>query len=192
MGFLDKALRTAAQAKESVDTVRAARADAAVKPVERGPLDDHERQVLERAMANGALNPFELLTREEASVAVAQELGDPGLSYGDDTIGVVYEARGRGNDHWRVTVDVYHATEPGVPFEAESFLNEMVVANDVDAVPVEAVGDRAILSAEYLWVLYGPILFYVDGTTPAGPLTPDGCATVARQVVARLQQIDRG
>ena len=67
MGFLDKAVKAAAQAKDQVDTVRAARAEAAVQPVEHGPLDDHERQVLERAMALGALNPFALLTREEAS-----------------------------------------------------------------------------------------------------------------------------
>src|SRR5687767_1950682 len=137
MGFLDKAVKAAAQAKDQVDTVRAARAEAAVQPVQHGPLSDDERQMLERAMAMGALNPFALLTREEASLAVGQELGDAGLSWGGgDTVGVQYEARGRGNDYWRVTVDVYYATEPGIPFEAELFMREMVLDNDPDAVQV--------------------------------------------------------
>ena len=188
MGFLDRAVKAAAQAKDQVDTVRAARAEAAVQPVHHGPLPDHERQVLERAMAHGALNPFALLTSEEASAAVGRRLGDAGLSYGDDTIGVMYEARGRGNDHWRVSVDVYHATD-GTPFEAEPFLQEMVVGNDPDVTPVPGVGDRAYLSSDYLWVLYGPILFYVNGYTPEGPLPVDACSVVAQQVVGRLQQI---
>jgi hypothetical protein len=192
MGFLDKAVKVAAQAKNQIDDVREARAQNAVQPVQHGPLPDHERQVLERAQALGALNPFALLTSAEASAAVGQELGDAALSYGDDTIGVMYEARGRGNDHWRVEVDVYYATEPGVPFEAELFLNEMVLANDPDAVPVEGVGHQAFLSSDYLWVRYGPILFYVNGLTPEGPLPVDACSQVARQVVARLEQLDQG
>ena len=106
----------------------------------------------------------------------------------------MYEARGRGNDHWRVSVDVYHATEPGVPFEAELFLREMVLDNapDDERVPIEGVGHQAYLVSDYLWVLYGPILFYVHGITPEGPLPVDACAQVARQVVARLEQLDRG
>ena len=188
MGFMDKAIKGAAQAKQQVDTVRAARAEAAIKPVERGPLDDHERQVLERAMAQGALNPFALLTREEATAAVGQPVGDPGLNYSDDSIGVVYEARGRGNDHWRVEVMVYHATE-GVPFEAEYYLKEMILDNADDAVAVQGVGHQAYLTYDYLWVLYGPILFYVTGTTPNGALGLDSCTMVAQQVVARLEQV---
>jgi hypothetical protein len=148
--------------------------------------------VVERAMALGALNPFALLTSEEASAIVGQQLGDAGLSYGDDTVGVQYEARGRGNDHWRVTVDVYHATEPGVPFEAERFLREMVLDNDPDAVQVPGLGDQAWLSYDYLWVLYGPILFYVHGTTPAGSLPVEQSAQVAQRVVERLEQIPKG
>src|SRR3954447_11856915 len=173
MGFLDKAVKVAAQAKNQIDDVREARAQNAVQPVDQGPLPDHERQVLERALALGALNPFALLTVQEASGAVGQQLGDPGLSYSDDTIGARYEARGRGNDHWRVEVDVYYATEAGVPFEAEVFLREMVLDNDPDAVPIEAVGHQAFLSSDYLWVRYGPILFYVNGITPDGPLPVD-------------------
>ena len=192
MGFLDKAAKVAAQAKNQIDDVREARAQNAVQPVNHGPLPDHDRQVLERAQALGALNPFALLTSQEASATAGQELGDPALSYGDDTIGVMYEARGRGNDLWRVSVDVYYAPEPGVPFEAELFLKEMVVDNDPDGVPVEGVGHRAYLSSDYLWVLYGPILFYVQGITPQGPLQVDACAQVARQVVGRLEQIDQG
>lgn len=190
MGFLDKAAKAAAQAKNQIDDVREARAQNAVQPVNHGPLSDHERQSLERAQALGALNPFALLTSAEASAAVGQELGDAALSGGDDTIGVMYEARGRGNDHWRVSVDVYHATQPGVPFEAEPFMREWVVDNDPDAVPVEGVGHQAFFSGDLLWVLYGPILFYVQGTTPQGPLPVDACAQVANQVVARLAQLD--
>src|SRR3954471_19421288 len=100
MGFLDKAVKAAAQAKEQVDTVRAARAEAAIQPVDPGPLDEHEAQVYQRAMALGALDPFQLLTSAEATAAVGQQVGGPGLTYGDDTIGVKFEARGRGNDHW--------------------------------------------------------------------------------------------
>ena|SRR5215213_7289838 len=192
MGFMDKAVKAAAQAKNQIDDVREARAQNAVQPVHHGPLPDHERQVLEQAQALGALNPFALLTSAEASAAVGQELGDAGLSYGDDTIGVMYEARGRGNDHWRVSVDVYYANQPGVPFEAEIFLKEMVIGNDPEAVPVEGVGHQAYLSSDYLWVLYGPILFYVNGLTPEGPLQVDALAQVANQVVGRLQQIDAG
>lgn len=191
MGFLDKAVKAAAQAKDQVDTVRAARAEAAVQPVQHGPLSEDEQQMLEQAMARGALNPYALLTREEASLAVGQELGDAGLSWGGgDTVGVMFEARGRGNDHWRVSVDVYYATEPGVPFEADLFLKEMVLDNDPDAVPIQGIeGAQAFLSYDILWVLYGPILFYVQGTTPQGPLSVDACMVVGQQVVERLKQI---
>ena len=193
MGFMDKALKAAAQAKNQIDDVRETRAQNAVQPVNHGPLPDHERQVLERAQALGALNPFALLTSAEASAAAGQPLGDAALSYGDDTIGVMYEARGRGNDHWRVQVDVYHATEPGVPVEAEYFLREMVLDTSPDEqVPVEGVGHQAYWVADYLWVIYGPILFYVHGITPAGPLPVDACAQVANQVVQRLAQLDEG
>ena len=192
MGFLDKAVKAAAQAKEQVDTVRAARAEAAVQPVQHPALDDHERQVLERAMAMGALNPFALLTSEEASAIVGQQLGDPALSYGDDTIGVRYEARGRGNDHWQVTVDVYYANEPGVPFEAELYLRDLVLANDDGAVEVPGLGSGAWLSYDYLWVLYGPVLFYTHGTTPTGSLGVEQLAAVAQRVVARLEQVPAG
>src|SRR3954447_18707479 len=138
MGFLDKAVKAAAQAKNQIDDVREARAQNAVQPVQHGPLPDHERQVLERAQALGALNPFALLTSAEASAAVG----------------------------------------------AEPFLREMVLDNavDDDRVPVEGVGHQAYLVSDYLWVLYGPILFYVNGFTPEGPLPVDACAQVARQV----------
>ena len=82
--------------------------------------------------------------------------------------------------------------QPGVPFEAAIFLKEMVLDNDPEAVPVEGVGHQAYLSSDYLWVLYGPILFYVNGLTPEGPLQVDALAQVANQVVGRLQQIDAG
>jgi hypothetical protein len=193
MGFLDKAAKAAVQAKQQVDTVRAARAEAAVQPVQHGPLSDDERRHLEQAMAQGAINPFALLSREEASAVVGVELGDAALSFGGgDTVGVQYEARGRGNDHWRVSVDVYYATEPGVPFEAELFLREMVLDNDEGAVQVPGLGDQAWVSYDILWVLYGPILFYVQGTTPAGQLEVEECAQIAQRVVARLEQIPKG
>jgi hypothetical protein len=191
MGFLDKAARAAAQAKTQVDTVRAARAEAAIQPVDPGPLDEHERQVYQRAIQLGALDPLQLLTSAEASAAAGQQLGGPGLTYSDDTLGVQFEARGRGNDHWRVELHVYHPTEPGVPFEAELYLREMVLDNDPDATPVEGVAHGAFMSYDMLWVRYGPILFYVTGTTPQGPLGLDGCVVVARQVAARLEQLDR-
>ena len=192
MGFLDKAVKAATQAKDQVDTVRAARAEAAVKPVDPGPLDEHEQQVYRRAIALGALDPLQLLTSQEASAAVGQELGGPGLTYSDDTLGVQFEARGRGNDHWRVELHVYHPTEPGIPFEAEVFLKDMVLDNDSDAVPVEGVAHAAFMSYDVFWVRYGPILYYVSGITPQGPLGLDGCVVVARQVAARLEQLDGG
>jgi hypothetical protein len=40
--------------------------------------------------------------------------------------------------------------------------------------------------------MYGPILFYVHGITPQGPLPLPAAAQVANQVVARLAQIDGG
>jgi hypothetical protein len=187
MGFLDKAVKVAAQAKNQIDDVREARAQNAVQPVQHGPLPDHERQVLEQALARGALNPFELLTSAEASVAVGQQLGDAGLTYSDDTIGVMYEARGRGNDHWRVEVNVYYAAYDH-PFEAEPYLREYVIDMG-DSVPVQGIGHQAYLSSDYLWVLYGPILFYVNGTTPDGPLALEACSMVAQSVVQRLEQL---
>ena len=192
MGFMDKAVKAATQAKEQVDTVRAARAEAAIQPIDPGPIDEQQRQAYERAMALGALDPLQLLTSAEASAAAGQQLGGPGLVAGDDTLGVQFQARGRGNDHWRVELHVYHATEAGVPFEAELFLRDMVIGNDPDALPVEGVGHQAFMSYDVLWVMYGPILFYVTGTTPQGSLSLDGCVVVARQVAARLEQLDRG
>jgi hypothetical protein len=186
MGFLDKAMKAAAQAKNQVDELREQREAASVKPVEEGPLDDHERQVLENAIAHGAPNPFALLTRAEAEAAIGAPVGDPSLSYSDDAVGARFRASGKGNKHWVVSFLVVHATDE-YGFDASQYWQDMIAANhEHEGARVDGVGERALLSSPYLFVLAPPHVFYVEARTPDGDAGVETLTHVARLILPRL------
>ena len=67
MGFLDKAMKAAAVAKDQIDDVRATREATGAKPVDAAPLSEHEQGVLARARALGAPDPTMMLSQPEAA-----------------------------------------------------------------------------------------------------------------------------
>jgi hypothetical protein len=187
MGFLDKAMKVAAQAKDQFDDVRESREAASVKPVEGGPLDDHERQVLENAMAHGAPNPFALLTRLEASEVVGAPVGDPSLTYSDDAVGAKFQAHGRGNKYWEVSFLVVHGME-GYSLDAPTYWQDMIADHHSppEGTLVSGLGEQAIHSGSYLYVLAPPHIFYVEVRTPEGEAGGEALTAVARLILPRL------
>ncbi len=184
MGFLDRARQAAEAARQGVDEVRQARA-AHVEPVDPAPLSEHDEDVLARALAHGAADPFALLSAEEAAVVVGVPFGRGALSYGDDTLGVRYAARGHGGREWSAEVSAFHATD-GRGMDAAAYWHDVLA--DVladDATPVADLGDRALARADDVFVLAGPLVFFTAVHTPDGP-RPDLAAQLARRVVTRL------
>jgi hypothetical protein len=187
MGFLDKAVKAAATAKVQFDDLRETRAAASVTPVEAGPLGDHEQQVIHRARACGAPDPTLLLTRHEATDVTGQPLGGPHLIYGDDSIGVRFEATGRAQQRWRVEVSAFHGTDDDPEFDAgahwSTYLADLVAD---DARPVPGLGDAALQRERDLFVLADPLLLMIAVQTPEPHGDQERAVAVARHVVARL------
>ena len=181
MGFLDRARQAAEAARQGVGEVRQARA-AHVEPVDPAPLSEHDEDVLERALAHGAADPFALLSGEEGGEVVGVPFGRGALSYGDDTLGVRYAARGHGGREWSAEVSAFHATD-GRGFDAAAYWHGFLAD---DATPVADLGDRALARADDVFVLAGPLLFFTAVHTPDGP-RPDLAAQLARRVVTRLR-----
>jgi hypothetical protein len=183
MGFLDKAMKAAVTAKDQVDHLREQREAASVTAVDGGPLDDHERQVLERAQAAGAPNPFALLTRAEAQSAIGAPVGDPSLSYSDDAVGARFQANSRGGRHWEVAVMVAHSVEDQ-PLDAHEYYGW--IAGTQEGTAVAGVGESAVYAASNLFVLAPPHVFYIEARAPDGDVGVDVLTGLARLVLPRL------
>lgn len=183
MGILDKAAKLATTAKGQYDGLRAARDEAAVRPVTATALDDHEREVLERALRRGAPDPAALLSRAEASHVLGVELGEGRLTYDESQIGLEYAAAGRRNDRWSVTVGAWHGDDDGF-FPAEQF---QFIAEHVAGEPAAGLGEAAVWDGSRLFVLAQPLLFQVEVRTPAGGNHRPEAEAVARRVLARIE-----
>jgi hypothetical protein len=184
MGFLDKAMKAATVAKYQFDEVRAVREETGTKPIDAAPLTDHEQGVLARARALGAPDPTIMLSQPEAASVLGQPLGSPSLTYTDDAIGVRYVAENRKRQRWSVEVNFQYGDEDG--FEAALWWRDTVMEHYGDGEEVPGLGDAAVWSAPYLFVLADPIVFHVQVSTPDGD-QPGAAAEVARMVASRLQ-----
>jgi len=179
MGFLDKAVKAAAVAKHQLDEVRTEG-----KPVDGGPLSEHEAGVLARARALGAPDPTMMLSQPEAAGVLGVPLGAPSLTYSDDAIGVRYVAENRKRQRWSVEVSFQYGDEDG--FEAALWWRDMVLDHFAHGDAVPELGDAAVAADGYLFVLADPIVFHVQVSTPAGD-QPAAAVEVARLVLSRLQ-----
>jgi hypothetical protein len=184
MGFMDKAMKAAAVAKGQLDEVRATREATGVKPVDGGPLSEHEQGVLARARALGAPDPTGMLSQPEAASVVGAPLGPPSLTCTDDAIGVRYVAENRKRQRWSVEVSFQYGDEDG--FEPVLWWRDTVMEHYGDGEEVAGLGDAAVWSAPYLFVLADPLMFHVQVSTPDGD-QPAAAAEIARMVTARLQ-----
>ncbi len=184
MGFLDKAMKAATVARHQIDEVRAAREAVSARPVDAAPLTEHEQGVLARARALGAPDPTMMLSQPEAASVLGQPLGGPSLTYSDDAIGIRYLAEDRKRRRWSVEVNFQYGDEDG--FEPALWWRNTVMEHHVDGEEVPGLGDAAVWSAPYLFVLADPIIFHVQVSTPDGD-QPGAAADVARMVISRLQ-----
>jgi hypothetical protein len=160
-----------------------------VEPVDGGPRSEHEEELVERAREHGAPDPYLLLLQPEAMDALGQPVGGPALTYGDDTLGVKFEASASGNRHWRAEVSAFHGRGDDRDFDAAAhwfgFVRDVIAD---DATPVPGLGDEALQRDTELYVLADPVLLMVSVQTPDGPAGGDRERTqaLARQVVGRL------
>jgi hypothetical protein len=187
MGFLDKAMRAATVAKDQIDDLRDMRATAQHRPAAMSAPDPHEEQVLARALALGAPEPYALLSLEEASEIAGVPLGGPRLVYGDDTIGVGYAASGPRQRYWSVEVQAFHAIDDDTAFDAavhwHTYLAE-IIRDDGHA--IGDLGDAAIARDGEVFVLAGPLLFFTTVRLPDGAPATDHALRAARRVLTRL------
>ena len=183
MGFLDKAVKAAAVAKNQFEEVRATREETGTKPVDAAPLSEHEQGVLARARALGAPEPTAMLSQPEAASVLGQPLGPPSLTYTDDAIGVRYAAENRKRQRYSVEVSFQYGDEDG--FEPVLWWRDMVMEHYSDGEEIAGLGEAAVWSAPYLFVLADPLVFHVQVSTPEGD-RPDAAQEVARLVLSRL------
>ncbi len=189
MGLLDKAVKAATTAKSQIDDVRELRAQASVKPVQPGVLSAHEEEVVEGVRDRGGPDPRILLLQHEASEAAGEALGGPHLTYGDDFIGVRFEAAGSGGRHWRASVSAFHAPDRHTAFDAPThwFRHLADVVAD-DGVAVAGLGDVAVQRESDLFVLADPLLLMVEVATPGGAGADAArMQGLARAVLTRLE-----
>jgi hypothetical protein len=184
MGFLDKAMKAATVARHQIEEVRATREEMGTRPVDGAPLSEHEQGVLARARALGAPDPTMMLSQPEAASVLDRPLGAPSLTYTDDAIGVRYLAEDRKRRRWLVEVTFQYGDEDG--FEPALWWRDTVMEHYVDGQEVPGLGDAAVWSAPYLFVLADPIAFHVQVSTPGGD-QPGAAADVARMVISRMQ-----
>ena len=184
MGFLDKAVKAAAVAKNQFDEVRATREDTGTKPVDGAPLTEHEQGVLARARGLGAPEPTAMLSQPEAASVLGVPLGAPSLTYTDDAVGVRYVAETRKRQRWSVEVSFQYGDEDG--FEPALWWRDMVMDHYADGEPVPGLGDAAVWSAPYLFVLADPLMFHVQVSTPDGDRA-EAAVQVARMVLSRMR-----
>lgn len=186
MGLLDKAVKLASTAKDQIDELRDTRDAAAVRPVTPQQLDEHEQNVLRRAMACGAPDPDALLSRAEASHVVGVELGEPSLTYDDSSVGLRFAAQGRKpNQRWSVEVSAWHGDEDGYdPVESFQF-----VAEHVEGETFTDLGQRAVYDGNRLYVLAFPLMFHVEVRAPDQDPGEQRAQTIAaaQRVLARLE-----
>jgi hypothetical protein len=115
---------------------------------------------------------------------LGQPLGGPSLTYSDDAIGVRYLAEDRKRRRWSVEVSFQYGDEAG--FEPALWWRDTVMEHYADGEEVPGVGDAAVWSAPYLFVLADPLAFHVQVSTPEGD-QPRTAVVVARMVISRLQ-----
>jgi hypothetical protein len=184
MGFMDKALKVAVVARDQLEEARH-------RPEVPTAPDEHEQQVLARAVALGAPDPYALLSLEEASDVVGVPLGGPRLVYGDDTIGVQHAATGPRRRRWSVEVQAFYAIDEDTPFDAavhwHTFVAEHVGGND--GVPVADLGDAALAREGEVYVLAGPLLFFTTVRVPdaSAPVLTQHAIDAAHRVTARVR-----
>jgi hypothetical protein len=182
MGFMDKALKVAVVARDHFEETRH-RPDLPAAP------DPHEHDLLARAVALGAPDPYALLSLEEATEIAGVPLGGPRLTYSDDTIGVRYAATGPRNRRWSVEAQAFYAADEDTPFDPavhwHTFVAEHVAGDD--GVPVPGLGDAALARDGEVYVLAGPLLFHTEARMPDDPATQAAIAA-ARCVLQRLDR----
>jgi hypothetical protein len=188
MGFLQKAVKAAATAKNQIDDVRDLRAQASVRPVAATALTDHEEDMLERVRDLGGPDPRLLLLQPEASEAAGTVLGGPHLTYSDDMIGLRFQASGNGGRHWRASVSAFHAIDDDTPFDAAAHWFGFVADHVADdGVIVPGLGDAAIQRESDLFVLADPLLLMVEVSRPDGHDDAQRMQGLARTVLRRLE-----
>lgn len=182
--FFEQAMRTATRIKEQVDELRGAGAAATdATPADPRGLGAHERGVVEHAIARGAPDPFELLAAEEAAAVLGAPVGRPSLAYSDDATGVRFAADGSRGATSSLSALVYHGADE-TDGDGPGYWRDVVLDAYGDAERVARVGEEAIWSPPYLFVLDGGTVFHVEATTPAGADDARDRARAAAEIVA--------
>lgn len=182
MSFMDKALKAAAVARDHLDEARH-------RPAPALAPDEHERQVLRRALALGAPDPTALLSLEEATHVAGVPLGGPRLTCSDDAIGVEYAATGPRQRRWSVEVQAFHAPDDDAPYDAAVHWHTFVAPHvgENGGVALRDLGDAALARDGEVYVLAEPLLFSVTVRRPDDPAPTRQAIDAARQVLTRLR-----
>lgn len=184
MGFLDKSIKAVTVAKAQVDGLRAARGSRSALPADAGPMDEHERGVLARAIEQGAPDPFTLLDRDEAATLLQARVGPATLTYSDDATGVEFDATGPHGRSWMVAVSVYHGGAPGD--SGVAYWRDLIVGSYDGAESMHELGDEALWSPPFLFVRSRGTVFYVETRTAEPDGDREAAVTAARIVLERL------
>jgi hypothetical protein len=175
----------AEEAKERIDELRAERDAGSVAPVATERLDDHDRGRLAEALALGAVDPTELLTREEAGAIAGTELGLSRIGHEDMSLGARYVAEDRKRRRWEVNVASWFLPE-GPPATASEVWDALEPAYEVGD-PIDGLGRAAFAQDSTVYVWAGDVVFSVEVRVPDEPDARERSLAAARRIVERVE-----
>ncbi|HEU4658253.1 MAG TPA: hypothetical protein VFR97_12045 [Capillimicrobium sp.] len=191
MSFLKKAQQAAMiakeraeEAKERIDELRAERDAASVRPATTEQLDGDDRSRLAEALALGAVDPTELLSREEASELAGTELGLARIGHEDMALNALYLAEDRKRRRWSVTVWSWFLREDGGGTAAETW-QALEPAREVGD-PIAGLGRDAFAQDGHVFAWAGDVVFSVEVQVPDEADTRERALAAARRIAARV------
>lgn len=183
MRFTDRFKDAAEAARQDIVGQGLQRHRRAVHGVHMSGPTQGDLDVMRRAIALGAPDPFTLITHDEVVALTGLPVGGPTLTYTDDDVGIRFDAQGFERS-WSFGVHVGHAVDAGTAFDPGRWYEWMVQL--LRGAEVVELGDSARYLDGLLYVLGEGRAFYVMVDAPAGSPAKDWALRLAGRVLERF------
>lgn len=183
MGFLDKAKKAVATAKDELDKsglLEQFRGDDDAAP--EVPTRDHTSDMID-SIRRGAVDPRTLLTVADVEAVAGHEVRDPEVGFNGDFVSAFF----RGGDEC-YTLSCFHAIEDDYPWNPESQWEDLLQGHDESCVDLPGLGERAYRQGNMVFAMANGRVLYseVTGDTLHEDAQGVRAAALMRSAVRRL------
>lgn len=183
MEFADRFKDAAEATREDIVDHGMLHARAAVHGIHMSEPTARDLEVVRRALALGAPDPYSLITHDEVVALTGLPVGGPSLTYADDDLGVRFDAQSRDRS-WSFAVHAGHAVDQATPFDPRRWYEWMVeLLPGAEKVPL---GESARYRDGLLYVLGQGHAFYVLVDVPEDSPAREWAVRLAGRVLERL------